>query len=107
MILLFQHESIQHQPVVTSNEVATRINSSIIDISSSISRKRRKRKRKRKRDSGPRPNTRSNIKVAKPQIFNRKARKISGFLIAYKLYIRIRMRNVIVEKQILWILSYI
>ena len=103
MILLFQHESIQYQLVVTSNEVATRINSSIIDIGSSISRKRRKRKR----DSGPRSNTRSNIKVAKPQIFNRKARKISGFLIAYKLYIRIRMRNLIVEKQIQWILSYI
>jgi len=105
VILLFQHESIQYQLVVTSNEVATRINSSIIDIGSSISRKRRKRKRKR--DSGPRSNTRSNIKVAKPQIFNRKARKISGFLIAYKLYIRIRMRNLIVEKQIQWILSYI
>ena len=45
-------------------------------------------------------NTRSNIEVAKLQIFNREASKISGFLIVYRLYIRIRMRDVVIEKQI-------
>ena len=34
----------------------------------------------------------------KPQMFNRKAEKISDFLIAYKLYIRMRMRDVVVEE---------
>jgi len=97
-MFLFQHKSIQHQPVVVSNEAVTRINSSIIDISSNISRKGRKRKRRR--DSSLRPNTKSNVKVAKPQIFNRKAGKVSGFLIAYKLYIRMRIRDVIMKKQI-------
>jgi len=76
----------------------TRINSNIIDISSNTSRKGRKRKRRR--DSGLRPNTKSNVKVAKPQIFNRKAGKVSGLLIAYKLYIRMRIRDVIMKKQI-------
>jgi len=32
-------------------------------------------------------NTKSNIKVAKPQMFNKKVGKISGFLIACRLYI--------------------
>ena len=45
-------------------------------------------------------NTRSNIKVAKPPIFNRNATKVLGFIIAYRLYIRIRIRNVSVKKQI-------
>ena len=78
----------------------TRINSSIIDISSNTSRKGRKRKRRRDSSLRPRPNTKSNVKVAKPQIFNRKAGKVSGFLIAYKLYIRMRIRDVIMKKQI-------
>jgi len=41
----------------------------------------------------------SNIKVAKPQIFNGESEKVSKFLIAYKLYIRMRMRNIVVEEQ--------
>jgi len=43
-------------------------------------------------------NTRSNIEVAKPQTFNREAGKISGFLMTYRLYIRIRMREGVVKK---------
>ena len=46
------------------------------------------------------PNTGSNVKIAKPQTFNRKASKISKFLIAYKLYIRIKMREIVVKEQI-------
>ena len=47
-----------------------------------------------------RPNIRLNIEVAKLLIFNREVSRISGFLMACRLYIRIRMRDVIVEEQI-------
>jgi len=48
-----------------------------------------------------RPNTRLNVEVAKLLIFNRKVRQILGFLTAYRVYIRIRIRirRAIVEKQ--------
>jgi len=42
----------------------------------------------------PRPNTGSNTKVAKPQTFNGETQKITGLLIVYGLYIRIKIRNV-------------
>jgi len=45
--------------------------------------------------------------VAKLQIFNGSPRKISGFMMAYKLYIRMKMRGVVVEGQIQWILLYV
>jgi len=45
-----------------------------------------------------RPNTRSNLEVAKLQIFDRAKSKISEFLIACKLFIRMRMREVAVKK---------
>ena len=47
-----------------------------------------------------RPNIRLNIEVAKLLIFNREVSRISGFLMTCRLYIRIRMRDVIVEEQI-------
>ena len=46
------------------------------------------------------PNTRSNIEVAKLPIFNGNTSKVPGFIIVYKLYLRIRMRNILVEEQI-------
>ena len=55
----------------------------------------------------PKPNTRSNVKVSKPQIFNREMSKVLGFLTACRLYIRMRMRKAVVEKQIQWVLSYV
>jgi len=45
--------------------------------------------------------------VARIQMFDRSSKKISGFVTAYKLYIRMKMRGVTVEKQIQWILSYV
>jgi len=48
----------------------------------------------------PRSNTGLNIEIAKPQIFNGKVDKVSGFLIAYRLYIRMRIMEVTVKKQI-------
>lgn len=52
-------------------------------------------------------NTRSNIKIAKLQIFDETAGKFSGFLTAYKLFIRISMREAVVEEQIQCVLLYI
>ena len=49
--------------------------------------------------AAPWPNTRSNVEVAKPQTFNGKASKISRFLISCKLYIRMRISEVVVKEQ--------
>ena len=47
-----------------------------------------------------RSNIRSNIEVAKLQVFDRSLEKVSEFIIACKLFIRIRMREEVVEEQI-------
>ena len=54
----------------------------------------------------PRHNIRSNVEVAKPQTFNRKVSKVLGFLIVCKIYIRMRIRETAVEKQIQQVLLY-
>ena len=46
------------------------------------------------------PNTRSNIEVAKPQIFYKAINKVFKFLTTCRLYIRMRMKNTIVEGQV-------
>jgi len=45
-----------------------------------------------------RHNTGSNVEVAKSPIFNREVSKVVDFVIACKLYIRIRMREMLVEE---------
>ena len=45
--------------------------------------------------------------VAKPQTFDRTSSKISEFIMVCRLYIRMRIREIAVEKQIQWILSYV
>ena len=45
--------------------------------------------------------------VAKPQTFDRTLSKISGFVGSCKLYIKMRLRDMPVEEQIQWVLSYV
>ena len=46
------------------------------------------------------PNIELSIKVAKPQVFDGTTEKVLEFLIAYKLFIRIKIRKNSVKKQI-------
>jgi len=46
------------------------------------------------------PNTRSNINVAKPTIFSKEVEKVLEFLIVCRLFIRIKIRNNLIEEQV-------
>jgi len=45
--------------------------------------------------------------VAKLQVFDGALENVSGFVMVYKLYLRMKIRGIAVEKQIQWILLYI
>ena len=45
--------------------------------------------------------------VAKPQVFNGTPSKVSRFVRAYRIYIKARLREVSVEAQLNWVLSYV
>jgi len=45
--------------------------------------------------------------VAKPQIFNGTSSKVAEFIIVCKLYIKMKLREELVEGQVQWILSYV
>jgi len=46
------------------------------------------------------------VEVARLQEFDGSFGKVAGFITAYKLYIHMKMREVTVEEQIQWVLSY-
>ena len=52
------------------------------------------------------PNIESNIKMAKPLVFNEEVEKFGSFIMACRLYLRMKIRGIIVEEQIQWVLSY-
>ena len=52
-------------------------------------------------------NTGSQIEVAKPAIFNGEAGRVGGFVSAYKIYIRNKLRGETVEGQVQWALLYV
>ena len=46
------------------------------------------------------------MEVAKPAIFSGKAGKVGEFVTVCRLYLRMKMREAIVEEQVFWILSH-
>jgi len=57
--------------------------------------------------AGTGPNAGSHMEVAKPAIFNGEAGKVGGFITAYRLYLKMKMRGTLVEEQVQWVLSYV
>ena len=47
------------------------------------------------------------MEVATPQVFDGTSAKVLEFITVCKLYIKMRMREVLLEKQIQWVLSYV
>jgi len=62
-------------------------------------------------DSTERRTTGSNIgsqmEMAKLAIFNGEAGRVGGFVIACRLYLRMKIREATVEEQVQWVLSYV
>jgi len=52
-------------------------------------------------------NMEPHVEVAKPAIFNGETGKVGGFVTACRLYLRMKMREVMVEEQVFWILSHV
>jgi len=45
--------------------------------------------------------------MVKPPVFSREVEKVGGFITAYRLYFKMKIRSMTMEEQIQWILSYI
>ena len=52
-------------------------------------------------------NTGPQVEVAKPAIFNGEVGRVGGFVTACRLYLRMKMREAMVEEQVFWILSHV
>ena len=51
--------------------------------------------------------TEPKVEVATPAIFNGEAGKVGGFVTTCRLYLRMKMREAMVEEQVFWILSHV
>ena len=49
----------------------------------------------------------SHMEVAKPAIFNGEAKKVEGFIMVCRLFLRMKLRGNMVEEQVQWVLSYV
>ena len=49
----------------------------------------------------------SHMEVAKPVIFNGEVGRVGGFIMACRLYIKMRLRGNTVEEQVQWVLTYV
>ena len=49
----------------------------------------------------------SHMEVAKSAIFNREVGKVGGFIMACRLFLRMKLREISVEEQMQWVLSYV
>ena len=47
------------------------------------------------------------MEVAKPAIFNGEVERVGGFIMACRLYIKMKLRGNTVEEQIQWVLTYV
>jgi len=47
------------------------------------------------------------VEMAKPAIFNGEAGKVGGFVTTCRLYLRMKMKEAMVEEQVFWILSHV
>ena len=52
-------------------------------------------------------NTGSHMEVAKPAIFSGETRRVGGFIMACRLYIKMKLRGNTVEEQVQWVLTYV
>jgi len=52
-------------------------------------------------------NTGSYMEVVRPSIFSGEVGKVEGFIMACKLYLRIKIREAPLKEQIQWILLYV
>ena len=47
------------------------------------------------------------VDVATPAIFNGETGKVGGFITTCRLFVRMKLRGVMVEEQVQWVLSYV
>ena len=89
---LFFHFTLEPKFII-SNKITSRKTGYFASIAGSWFRRNVKK-------AAPRPRHEFQSEMAKPPLFDGNPGKVVGFIIVYKLYIRIRMRKKLVEEQV-------